>query len=163
MKAVSVLRRQQEKAIVFFISFTKFCNSITNFDIDWRGIKSLIAQGTNQDISCFVHQHDKWIFQCGFRITNFPTQRTTYKSDLVYIKADKGDQGEKKAEELKAVKKELLELCTETAQKFLVQGTTQVLMFAAGRRTYTCFSCMTEAESSQNEVEDLRCIDRDVP
>ncbi|CAD7939267.1 unnamed protein product [Amoebophrya sp. A25] len=60
--------------------------SFEHFDIDWRGIKSLIAQ------------------------------------DLVYLKTDKGS-GEKKDENaVKAIRTELLELSTETAQKFLVQG-----------------------------------------
>mmetsp|Transcript_23238 Transcript_23238/g.58724 ORF Transcript_23238/g.58724 Transcript_23238/m.58724 type:complete len:373 (-) Transcript_23238:203-1321(-) len=59
--------------------------SYEHFDIDWRGVKSLIAQ------------------------------------DLVYIKQEKGEEEGKKGES-KAIRKELLELCTETAQKFLVQG-----------------------------------------
>lgn len=62
-----------------------------HFDIDWRGIRNLIAQ------------------------------------DIVVLRErphviGSEEEREKRNEELKTIRKELLDLCTETAQKFLVQG-----------------------------------------
>eukprot|EP00397_Hematodinium_sp_SG-2012_P043557 GEMP01048442.1.p1 GENE.GEMP01048442.1~~GEMP01048442.1.p1 ORF type:complete len:357 (+),score=77.06 GEMP01048442.1:121-1191(+) len=62
-----------------------------HFDIDWRGIRNLIAQ----DI-VVLRERPK----------------------IVGSEEDR----DKRNEELKAIRKELLDLCTETAQKFLVQG-----------------------------------------
>lgn len=65
--------------------------SYEHFDIDWRGIKSLIAQ----DLVVLAE-----------------------KPKLIGSEDDR----EKRNEELRVIRKELLDLCTETAQKFLVQG-----------------------------------------
>jgi len=62
-----------------------------HFDIDWRGIRNLIAQ------------------------------------DIVVLRErpqviGSEEERDKRNDELKTIRKELLDLCTETAQKFLVQG-----------------------------------------
>lgn len=62
-----------------------------HFDIDWRGIRNLIAQ----DI-VVLRERPKVI--------------------------GSEEERDRRTEELNGIRKELLELCTETAQKFLVQG-----------------------------------------
>lgn len=69
---------------------TYYCTQ-EHFDIDWRGIRHLIAQ------------------------------------DIVVLRKPPkiigtGEEREKRSQELMGIRRELLELCTETAQKFLVQG-----------------------------------------
>jgi len=69
---------------------TFYCTQ-EHFDIDWRGIRNLIAQ----DI-VVLRERPKMI--------------------------GSEEERDRRAEELMGIRKELLELCTETAQKFLVQG-----------------------------------------
>eukprot|EP00928_Gymnodinium_smaydae_P011300 TRINITY_DN14189_c1_g1_i1.p1 TRINITY_DN14189_c1_g1~~TRINITY_DN14189_c1_g1_i1.p1 ORF type:complete len:370 (-),score=77.15 TRINITY_DN14189_c1_g1_i1:164-1273(-) len=69
---------------------TYYCTQ-DHFDIDWRGIRNLIAQ----DI-VVLRERPKMI--------------------------GSEEERDRRAEELMGIRKELLELCTETAQKFLVQG-----------------------------------------
>lgn len=69
---------------------TYYCTQ-EHFDVDWRGIRNLIAQ----DI-VVLRERPKMI--------------------------GSEEERDRRAEELMGIRKELLELCTETAQKFLVQG-----------------------------------------
>jgi len=69
---------------------TFYCTQ-EHFDIDWRGIRNLIAQ----DI-VVLRERPKMI--------------------------GSEEERDRRAEELMGIRKELLELCTETSQKFLVQG-----------------------------------------
>jgi hypothetical protein len=69
---------------------TYYCTQ-EHFDIDWRGIRSLIAQ-------------DMVVLRERPKVIGSEEER------------------DRRAEELMGIRKELLELCTETAQKFLVQG-----------------------------------------
>lgn len=69
---------------------TYYCTQ-EHFDIDWRGIRNLIAQ----DI-VVLRERPKMI--------------------------GSEEERDRRAQELMGIRKELLDLCTETAQKFLVQG-----------------------------------------
>lgn len=69
---------------------TFYCTQ-EHFEVDWRGIRNLIAQ----DI-VVLRERPKMI--------------------------GSEEERDRRAEELMGIRKELLELCTETAQKFLVQG-----------------------------------------
>mmetsp|Transcript_92927 Transcript_92927/g.258815 ORF Transcript_92927/g.258815 Transcript_92927/m.258815 type:complete len:371 (+) Transcript_92927:63-1175(+) len=69
---------------------TYYCTQ-EHFDIDWRGIRNLIAQDIVD-----LRERPKMI--------------------------GSEEERDRRAEELMGIRKELLELCTETAQKFLVQG-----------------------------------------
>lgn len=69
---------------------TYYCTQ-EHFDIDWRGIRSLIAQDV-----VVLRERPKMI--------------------------GSEEERDRRAEELVGIRRELLELCTETAQKFLVQG-----------------------------------------
>jgi len=69
---------------------TYYCTQ-EHFDIDWRGIRNLIAQ----DI-VVLRERPKMI--------------------------GSEEERDRRAEELMGIRKELLELCTETSQKFLVQA-----------------------------------------
>jgi hypothetical protein len=71
--------------------FPGYYCSVEHFDVDWRGIKSLIAP----DMMVLGE-----------------------KPKLIGSEDDRA----KREVELKIIRKELLDLCTETAQKFLVQG-----------------------------------------
>jgi tetratricopeptide (TPR) repeat protein len=62
-----------------------------HFDLDWRGIRSLIAQ-------------DMVVLRGEAKVIGSEEERS------------------RREEELRAIRRELLDLCTETAQKFLVQG-----------------------------------------
>jgi len=69
---------------------TYYCTQ-EHFDIDWRGIRNLIAQDV-----VVLRERPKMI--------------------------GSEEERDRRAEELMGIRKELLDLCTETAQKFLVQG-----------------------------------------